>query len=617
MHKILFSIFFIGVSLFSKNIDDNSKLQNIIEKITNINEQIAIVESNSNDTNVSTNGTKYTNVKKTRQELIAKIPPLIYKQDFKLDTQLMQKKITSLHKKIELKDKNSKKDTFLLQSLQAKMIFYQVIERINAYSLHNSFEENFSSILQEAQLNLKTITLSHIQNGIDAKELVDERMYIRATIDAYLQILQYLDENINLLKSNYLFEKLDIDNIITFINEILPFKSNYINGGKLLICIFILSIFELVRFFLKRRRFFIFISNLKKAKYSSEERKSIIKSTNAPFLTLLLVFAIKLCVSVLYYPYATAEHILMTFNIVYIIVFAWLIIGIINGYGIVLLNDMAQQDDPSFRKEVANLILKILYFVIIIIALLMILSILGVNVSAIVASLGIGGLAVAWASKDVLANLFASILLLVDNSFSQGDWIVCGKIEGHVVEIGLRRTTIRGFDNSLLFVPNSILANDPIKNWSKRKVGRRIKMSIGVTYGASKKSLQQCVNDIKEMLLNHPNIAKPSDTSLSPKDYRLSFKEHIVSIYDLKGYKRTLLVYLDDFQESSINILVYCFSQSTQWDTWLEVKEDVMYKIMDIVEKNGLSFAFPSQSIYMENLTKEQKKNLLMGEEKR
>ncbi|WP_162165998.1 mechanosensitive ion channel family protein, partial [Campylobacter fetus] len=92
--------------------------------------------------------------------------------------------------------------------------------------------------------------------------------------------------------------------------------------------------------------------------------------------------------------------------------------------------------------------------------------------------------------------------------FSQGDWIVCAGVEGTVVEIGLRKTTVRTFDNALVFVPNSKIMSENVKNWNRRKVGRQIKMTIGLSYSCSKKSIEACINDIRTMLLNHPGIAK-------------------------------------------------------------------------------------------------------------
>ena len=134
-----------------------------------------------------------------------------------------------------------------------------------------------------------------------------------------------------------------------------------------------------------------------------------------------------------------------------------------------LLGSIARK---SGRKEVINLIIKILYIIVVIIALLFVLSRLGFNISALIASLGIGGLAIALATKDIIANFFASILLLFDNSFSQGDWVVIGDVEGTVVETGLRKTLIRTFDNALVSVPNSKIMENNIKNWNNKNYGR-------------------------------------------------------------------------------------------------------------------------------------------------
>ena len=214
---------------------------------------------------------------------------------------------------------------------------------------------------------------------------------------------------------------------------------------------------------------------------------------------------------------------------------------------------------------------------------------------------------VAFATKDIIANFFASIVLLFDSSLSQGDWIVCAGIEGTVVEIGLRKTTIRTFDNALVFVPNSKIMSESIKNWNRRKVGRQIKMHVGLSYTTSPKSIRNCIKEIKEMLKNHPGIAQTGvDTALNnSNDARIKYRQSMVSMDDLSGYKNNLFVVLDQFSDSSIDILIYCFSKSVVWGEFLAVKEDVMLKIMEIVERyDDASFAFPSQSIYVESIPK-------------
>ncbi len=131
----------------------------------------------------------------------------------------------------------------------------------------------------------------------------------------------------------------------------------------------------------------------------------------------------------------------------------------------------------------------------------------GVNVTAFIASLGLGGLAFALAAKDTVANLFGSIAIMMDGSIRVGDWIKVNDVEGIVEDIGMRTTKIRKFNKAIVAVPNSQIANSNIINYSRRRV-RRIKMFIGVTYNTRKEQMQKILDDISSLLINHPDIDK-------------------------------------------------------------------------------------------------------------
>ena len=137
----------------------------------------------------------------------------------------------------------------------------------------------------------------------------------------------------------------------------------------------------------------------------------------------------------------------------------------------------------------------------------------------------------------------------------------------------MRTTKIRSFQKSLITVPNSIVSNSPIENFSRRGI-RRIKMHIGLTYATNSKQIMQIIQDIKSMLQAHEDISKND----------------------------SLMVNFDTFGDSSLNIFIYTFTQTANWAKYLEIREDIHLKIMEIVEKNGSGFAFPSQSIYVEQL---------------
>ena len=251
------------------------------------------------------------------------------------------------------------------------------------------------------------------------------------------------------------------------------------------------------------------------------------------------------------------------------------------------------RNSAVIKNEVINLSLKVINGLIILIAIIGILRIFGVNLTALLSGLGIAGAAVAFAAKDSISNIFGSISILLGDVFEQGDWIETNDVGGTVVEIGLRASTIRTFDNALISIPNSELANHGIKNWSRRRIGRRIKMKIGVTYQSDFSDIRQAVLDIRKMLTEHPSIANQRT------EYHDTLRESkLVSKEDYKGIKRTTLVYMDEFADSSINILVYCFSRSVIWEEWLEVKEDIMFKLADIHKDNNLDFAYPSLALY-------------------
>jgi len=213
---------------------------------------------------------------------------------------------------------------------------------------------------------------------------------------------------------------------------------------------------------------------------------------------------------------------------------------------------------------------KFIKFSIIVFAVVLIIQTWGYNIGAIITGLGIGGLAVALAARDTLANLFGSIMILFDRPFTIGDWIKTSDTEGVVEDIGFRSTKIRTFENSLVSVPNSKIANEAVENFSLRK-RRRIRFTIGVTYSTPKEKLELAVDKIREMLANHERI-----------------------------YKKTQLVYFTEFADSSMNIFIYCYTDTSVWTEYLDIKQDVNFKIISIMEELGIDFAFPSLSVYME-----------------
>ena len=388
-------------------------------------------------------------------------------------------------------------------------------------------------------------------------------------------------------------------NDAAFSQQINPFlKILNLDSAKLFLILLIilatiilsLSLYFTVNFFLKRWD------------YRTEEVELFVKNIRRIVRAMIILFGIDHITDVYLGIGAGAAESSKFFTMGYIILITLLIYRIANTIAIIKVQSIHKKAE-QYRSEVINLAFKGINFLIFLVGFLIILNVYGFDLTAILSGLGIGSLAVAFAAKDTLANFFGSISILLDNPFSQGDWIDVDGKEGTVIEIGLRSTTIRTFDNAMITIPNLTVANSNIVNWNKRLLGRRIKMHIGVTYESNFDDIKNAIVDIETMLHEHPKIASQK-TEYSDKRRGLK----LLSKEDLRGVKRTLLVYLDNFSDSSIDILVYCFSKTVVWSEWLAIKQDVMFKIAEILEKNNLSFAYPALSVHLNSDDQEEGK---------
>ncbi|WP_083786224.1 mechanosensitive ion channel family protein [Caminibacter mediatlanticus] len=257
------------------------------------------------------------------------------------------------------------------------------------------------------------------------------------------------------------------------------------------------------------------------------------------------------------------------------------------------------------RRELFHLIINLAKVFIALIVFVSVLSFYGVNITAIITSLGIGGVIIGLAAKDTLSNFFDSIRLISSDAIHVGDWIETRDFEGFVTEIGLTYTQIRTFDNSLIVIPNTKLANDWVRNWSRRLIGRRIKFWVKIKYTLDIDEVNRVINEIRQMLISHPMIV--TDRKIETIKNKLH-KNNLFILEDKYGVRKTLLVYLDEFDEYSMNILVYAFSITIDWEGWLKVKQDVLLKVLEIIKNSKLELAYPTSVIFHDerkNLWKE------------
>lgn len=230
-----------------------------------------------------------------------------------------------------------------------------------------------------------------------------------------------------------------------------------------------------------------------------------------------------------------------------------------------------QENEGKLDKIAYSFIAKFIKVSIIVIVALTIAQEWGMHVKGLIAGAGIGGAVIALASKDTAANIFAGISIIFDKSFSIGDWIQCDTVEGEVEDISMRSTKIRTSDKVLITIPNATLGNASISNFTKRDI-RKVSFYLGVTYSTSKEKLQVCIKKIEEMLYNNENVNKEG-----------------------------IMVYFDNYNSSSLDILITYYTNKTSLSEYLKIKDEINFKIMDIVQEESIDIAFPSTSIYIEN----------------
>ncbi len=230
----------------------------------------------------------------------------------------------------------------------------------------------------------------------------------------------------------------------------------------------------------------------------------------------------------------------------------------------------SQKVDPTTAAAVS----KLLRATIVITGVLMAMQALGFSISGVLALGGVGGIAVGFAARSLLANFFGALMIFLDRPFSGGDWVRSPdqNIEGTVESIGWRVTLIRTFDQRPLYVPNSVFTEISVENPS-RMHNRRIHETFGLRYTDLPK-MQAIVDEVRQMLESHEDIEQ----------------------------NRTLMVNFVTFGASSLDFFIYTFTKTTDWSTFLRVKQDVLLRVADIVAAHGAEFAFPTQTLQLESL---------------
>ena len=257
------------------------------------------------------------------------------------------------------------------------------------------------------------------------------------------------------------------------------------------------------------------------------------------------------------------------FSLFFIYSILWILLKMIDFIGLILVKK-SELTENKMDDQLIPFIIEICKILVYIFGIFIIMgNIFNVNIAALATGLGIGGIALAMASKESLENLLGSFTIFFDQPFTVGDVVIIGTVTGTIEKVGFRSTRIRTFDKSLVTVPNKKMIDAELDNLGLRSV-RRVKFNIGITYDTSPDQIKAIVSDIQEMINLHEK---------TNQDGRVRFQE---------------------FGGSSLDIMVMYFVDSPRWEDLIDVKEDINYKIMEIVKKHKSDFAFPSTTVYLQ-----------------
>lgn len=234
-----------------------------------------------------------------------------------------------------------------------------------------------------------------------------------------------------------------------------------------------------------------------------------------------------------------------------------------------IISRVLSRTDPEMAEQFSPLLRQALRWTVAILGTILIIQNLGFSVGSLLAGVGIGGLAIALAAQETLANFFGTIVMFTDRPFRIGHWIKFAEGEGIIEKIGFRSTRIRTWANSLIVVPNKMLTSGAVENWSEMGK-RRVSMYLSLTYASPPKKIEELVGRVQVLLRSDSDIQQ---------DF--------------------MLVNFTDFNAYSLDVLVYYFTVTTVWAEYLAVRQRINLAIMQIVSELDLEFAFPTQTLHL------------------
>lgn len=337
------------------------------------------------------------------------------------------------------------------------------------------------------------------------------------------------------------------------------------------IAIVVFLLFVLLKKIFAKYVFKIILRLVDKTKFNTDTK--VVAAFQRPLTNFFEVLGFYFSFKILTYAQIPISNIMIdkVFSSVIVILIAWGLYNLTDESSL-LYDKMHSSYDMKVDKILFPFISKTLKLIIMSLSITIIAEKWGYDIQGFVTGLGLGGLAFALAAKDSAGNIIAGIFIILDKPFSVGDWVSCDTLEGTIEEVSFRTTKIRTFDEALITVPNSKLTNEPVTNFSRRGK-RRVNFNLAITYATTREKLEICVEKIRKMINDNPQVNKEA-----------------------------IYVRFDKFNDSSLNIFIYFFVDTCVLAKYLEIKENINFNIMDILHQEEVSMALPSTSVYIERL---------------
>jgi len=448
----------------------------------------------------------------------------------------------------------------------------------------NGFKASREEQLQ-IPVKLKTILNSR---GIDIQlsRIPDNASYVNeASLKSEYDFLGKRLEGVELLKvdNKWMFSSKSVAKIPALYDQTFAFGIEQLAGRlpvelhikvlgvkawKYLALVLFFALAVILSMVLQRLASRAFLKVARRAKLSWGE--SAVKSAQQPMRLVLASALLYPFISELTLPAQPTRVLLLAIQIAVagaVVIIVWRLIDVFCTF----LTNKATKTDTKLDDQLVPLARKTMKFVLLIVATLFILQNLNVDVGSLLAGLGLGGLAIALAAKDTLANVFGSVTIFADRPFQIGDWVSVSGIEGTVEEVGFRSTRIRTFYKSLVTVPNSTVANATIDNFGERTM-RRLKFTLSLTYETTPDQMEAYVEGVRAILASNSGIVKSS------------FEVHFYA-----------------FSGSSLDVLVYSFMDVATWTEELRQRQNIFLECMRLAKAIGVSFAYPTQTLHIDS----------------